>query len=328
MTPPRPRRKSRFRLWLGRLFLIAGCVCIGVWAASQVVPLFWQAWANRKFERAVRGVPPSRGAPAAPLETGRLIGRLSIPRLNLRSIVREGDDETTLSLALGHIPGTALPGQSGNIGIAGHRDTIFRALRGIRKDDLIRFETLSGTQTYQVDSTTIVKPDDVGVLASSGKPVLTLVTCYPFYYVGSAPDRFIVSAHQVGSAPPPAKSDLASLPQESAPVLRPAVLERPSSLDKASPAAHQRASKPASFEVLKGQGREIAPGISFGLTDTDPQTNRVYGWIFLAAEQRSILLRNQPISRPVVFYQDGHRRELFFTALSRDSVGGKLLSPQ
>lgn len=321
---PKTRRKSKPRLWLERALLIAGCLCIGVWGASRVIPLFWQAWANRAFDRAVRGIAPSPGrppSPAAPLETGRLVGRLSIPRLHLSSIVREGDDETTLSLALGHIPGTAFPGQSGNVGIAGHRDTLFRALRGIQKDDTIRFETLSGTETYQVDSTSIVKPDDVGVLASRGKPALTLVTCYPFYYVGSAPDRFIVSAHQVGgAAPPAADSDLASVPRQLQPRLRPGVLRTVA--DRTQGDAH------ADFDVSKGQARMIVPGISFGLTDTDPRTGRIYGWILLTQDQRSILLRNQPESRPVVFYQGERRRELLFTAVSRDSVRGKLLSPQ
>jgi sortase A len=324
MTPQRTRPKSRSRVWLERTLLIAGCACIGVWGASRVVPLLWQAWANRTFDREVHSVPPSHGLPAAPpapLETGHLVGRLSIPRLKLSSIVREGDDETTLSLALGHIPGTALPGQTGNVGIAGHRDTIFRALRGIKKDDLIRFETLSGTETYQVDSTSIVKPADVGVLASHGKPVLTLVTCYPFYYVGSAPDRFIVSAHEVGNGPPAPASDLASVPQESRRRLHsefhPAALKT---------VTRETGPSNATFEISKGEKRVIAPGISLGLTDTDPLTGRIYGWIWLAGEQRSILLRNRPESRPVVFSDGGHQLELFFTAVSGDSVRGKLLS--
>lgn len=313
----RTRKKSSFRKWLERGLLTAGCVCVGVWAASKVIPVFWQAWANRAFDRAVRNAPASPASPAAPLETGQLVGRLSIPRLNLSSIVREGDDETTLSLALGHIPGTALPGQTGNVGVAGHRDTIFRPLRLIRKGDLIRFETVSGTRVYQVDSTSIVKPDDVGVLASHGSPALTLVTCYPFYYVGSAPDRFIVSAHATGSAPAVSRSELVGMDEQTRPELHPAVLKTESR--PAAPASH-------TFEILKGQQQQIAPGISFGLTDVDPRSRRIYGWIWLARDQRSILLRDQRAANPVVFYQGGHERKLFITGLSRDSIQGKLLS--
>jgi sortase A len=112
--------------------------------------------------------------------------------------VREGDGEDTLSLALGHIPYTPMPGEDGNVGIAGHRDTIFRSLRDIRKNDLIIFETRKGKYAYRVEGTQIVKPDRVNVLKASYGRQLTLVTCYPFRYVGSAPDRFIVKARQVG----------------------------------------------------------------------------------------------------------------------------------
>jgi sortase A len=130
-----------------------------------------------------------------------VIGRLEIPRLNLSVMVREGADEGTLSRAVGHIPGTALPGKIGNVGLAGHRDTFFRALRNIREDDAIEFETVHGAYRYVVTSTKIVTPRDVSVLAASGGENLTLVTCYPFYYVGSAPKRFIVRAAQVATIP-------------------------------------------------------------------------------------------------------------------------------
>jgi sortase A len=108
-----------------------------------------------------------------------------------------------LSRAVGHIPGTALPGKLGNVGLAGHRDTFFRALRNIREDDAIEFETTHGKYRYIVKSTSIVAPRDVSVLQASGGENLTLVTCYPFYYVGSAPKRFIVHASQVTAIPRP-----------------------------------------------------------------------------------------------------------------------------
>ncbi len=129
-----------------------------------------------------------------------LIGRLRIPRLNVVAMVREGADSATLSHAIGHIPGTALPGKTGNVALAGHRDTIFRALRNIKRSDSIDLETDKGTFRYIVASTQIVNPKDVSVLAAGSGQSLTLVTCYPFYYVGSAPKRFIVRANQQESA--------------------------------------------------------------------------------------------------------------------------------
>lgn len=131
-----------------------------------------------------------------------LIGRISIPRLGVHGIVKEGVDDRTLRRAVGHVPGTALPGESGNVGLAAHRDTFFRGLKDVRKNDRIRIETPDGDYEYQVDSIRIVKPNDVEVLASTkDHRVLTLVTCYPFYYVGNAPKRFIVRATQVDVKP-------------------------------------------------------------------------------------------------------------------------------
>jgi len=127
-----------------------------------------------------------------------LIGRIEIPRLGLSAIVMEGTDKITLRRAVGHITGTALPGQPGNVGVAGHRDTFFRPLRNIRRNDTITLTTLLGEYRYRVVSTKIVDPHDVAVLDPSGNEVLTLVTCYPFYFVGSAPSRFIVRAERVG----------------------------------------------------------------------------------------------------------------------------------
>lgn len=145
-------------------------------------------------------VPPL--APVTPFAPDRgLIGRLTIPRLHLTAIVREGIAEKTLSVALGHIPGTALPGMRGNIALAGHRDTLFHPLQQIRRDDVIRLESLTGTYVYRVEKTEIVWPRNVSVLRVGPQPELTLVTCYPFYYVGAAPKRFIVIARQISVTP-------------------------------------------------------------------------------------------------------------------------------
>jgi sortase A len=112
-------------------------------------------------------------------------------------MILEGTDEQTLRRAVGHFPGTALPGQPGNVAIAGHRDTFFRALRNVRHDDEITLTTLNGSYSYLVDSAQVVAPEDTQVLDDSGGKVLTLVTCYPFYFVGPAPKRFIVRAHRI-----------------------------------------------------------------------------------------------------------------------------------
>ena len=136
-----------------------------------------------------------KGAPAA--ATDGLIGRIKIPRLLLSAVVVEGIGRTTLRRVVGHIPGTALPGQPGNVGLAGHRDTLFRPLKDLRIQDEIQFSTLRGDFKYVVESLIIVEPDNVAVLAPSQENELTLVTCYPFFYVGPAPRRFVVRARQV-----------------------------------------------------------------------------------------------------------------------------------
>jgi sortase A len=136
-----------------------------------------------------------KDAPAAAKDG--LIGRIEIPRLLLSAVVIEGVDRTALRRAVGHIPGTALPGQAGNVVVAGHRDTFFRGLKDLRTKDEIQFSTVKGNFKYEVESLKVVEPNNVGVLARSGQNVLTMVTCYPFYYLGSAPKRFIVRARQV-----------------------------------------------------------------------------------------------------------------------------------
>jgi sortase A len=227
-TPPRRRWLAGFE-WF---FLLVGLVALDtyVWVnASTTLSQAYQDWA---FDQTLRGQTPSmqgfvrdevswlfgsqREKVEAPEATAKLepmpqgkpplpssvIGRLEIPRLDMSVMVREGADGKTLHRAVGHIPGTALPGYAGNVALAGHRDTFFRALRNIKKDDTIELETENGTYRYLVESTEIVGPRDVGVLAASHGQTLTLVTCYPFYYIGSAPKRFIVRAAQVSPIPP------------------------------------------------------------------------------------------------------------------------------
>jgi sortase A len=142
--------------------------------------------------------PPASSKSPPVLAPGELIGRIEIARLDLSVIVAEGVDTLTLRRAVGHIPGTAMPGNPGNIGLAGHRDTFFRPLRNIQPNDVITLTTPAGEYRYRVVSARIVRPTDVGVLNPTGTEVLTLVTCYPFYFVGPAPNRFIVRAERVG----------------------------------------------------------------------------------------------------------------------------------
>lgn len=132
------------------------------------------------------------------LSEGDLIGRIKIPRVGVSALVLHGVGSRTLRRGVGHIPGTALPVMSGNVGLAGHRDSFFRGLKDIRKNDTIELTTLEGTFEYEVEWTKIVRPNDTHVLEEEDGAALTLVTCYPFYYVGSAPKRFIVRAHRVG----------------------------------------------------------------------------------------------------------------------------------
>lgn len=125
------------------------------------------------------------------------IGRMEIERLGLSTMVSEGTSRATLRRAVGHITGMALPGEGGNVGIAGHRDTFFRPLRNVRMDDVITLTTLEGEFRYRVVFMKVVTPEDVAVLDSTENEVLTLITCYPFYFVGPAPERFVIRADRI-----------------------------------------------------------------------------------------------------------------------------------
>ena len=195
--------------------LIFGLAAVDTFVWIHTSAELYQAYASWAFDQNLRGLEPTiphflaaelgwrrseaiERAPQAPVP-GRLqpapsvlVGRLQIPRLKLTAMIQEGADEAVLSRAVGHIPGTGVPGALGNVALAGHRDTFFRPLRNIRADDLITLDTAQGNYSYRVLSTEIVDPRDVSVLNASGGETLTLITCYPFYYVGSAPKRFVV----------------------------------------------------------------------------------------------------------------------------------------
>lgn len=130
-----------------------------------------------------------------PFPQGGLIGKLEISKISLSVVFREGTDPWTLNRSVGHIEKTALPWEPGNVGIAGHRDGFFRGLKNISRNDTVTLSTLKGNYLYRVDGLEIVDPEDTQVLRNRSQRTLTLVTCYPFYYVGDAPKRFVVSAH-------------------------------------------------------------------------------------------------------------------------------------
>jgi sortase A len=192
-------RVSRVVQWT---LALLGVWALSSWAAAHIRAKVYQAAQERKFSRTLRAkaaeAKPSTGeARAHSLTEGSAIGRLAIPRLGLSTMVIEGIGKRDLELAVGHIPGTAMPGEAGNAGIAGHRDTFFRPLRLIRENDALSVTTSSGEFRYRVVSTEIVRPDDVRVLYPTKTEMLTLVTCYPFYFVGAAPRRFIIRAQRI-----------------------------------------------------------------------------------------------------------------------------------
>jgi sortase A len=214
-TPARfPKRKAL--RWLEIALWVLAVAGLGIYASVYLERNLYQAYESWSFNRALRkeaaAVAPARSMdapdafaglkPKAPapekLAPGDLIGRIEIPEVGVSAMVVESTGADELRRAVGHIEGTALPGRNGNAAFAGHRDTFFRGLRNIKKDDRIEIVTLHGTYEYVVDSTEIVRPDDLAVLDPTNEPTLTLVTCYPFEYIGHAPKRFIVQAREAG----------------------------------------------------------------------------------------------------------------------------------
>lgn len=194
------------------ILIVVGIVLIGYWIGMRLDSWFGGASAVEEFEKARSNVLPME----LPVDTAlwaedRIeeyreslehdfdapLAVLRIPKIDLEVAVLEGTSELALNRGIGHIAGTPLPGEDGNIGIAGHRDGYFRGLKDIAIGDLIELETLAGPQDYAVTKLLIVEPPDVWVLDATEAPSITLVTCYPFYFVGSAPQRFIVRAEKV-----------------------------------------------------------------------------------------------------------------------------------
>jgi LPXTG-site transpeptidase (sortase) family protein len=188
--------------WLLRasqyFFFITGIVALGYVGFTLLDARIYQASAKRSLETQIQA--KNEHTPAGPkpvLKNGDVLGRMDIPRLGVSVAVLQGTNSRILRLGVGHIAGTALPGEPGNSGIAGHRDTFFRALKDVHPNDEIELQTANGHFHYQVDWAKVVAPNDTSVLKSSAESALTLVTCYPFYFVGPSPKRFVVRAHQL-----------------------------------------------------------------------------------------------------------------------------------
>ena len=174
------------------VFWAIGLACAGylLWIAAEA-----QVFHDRAVN--LSGAEPVSGQVAS----GAVIGRVAIPKLHLSVAVLEDDQSNSLLRGLGHVRGTAQLGGLGTVGLAGHRDTFLRPLRGIAPGMEIRATDAAGVYHYVVDSTEIVMPEAVDVLAIRSRPELTLITCYPFNYVGAAPKRFVVHAHLVSVSP-------------------------------------------------------------------------------------------------------------------------------
>ena len=192
--------------WLEGLLLLVAAVALGWYAVVKVDAAREQAALSSDLEsaRAAATAAADKSAAATPatrpgprivaIPAQSLIGRIEVPRLKLSAVAREGVDVRTLRGSVGHVPGTALPGAEGNAAFAAHRDTFFRPLERIQHGDEVVVTTPTGVHRYAVTGTRVVAPSEVSVLDATGGRQLTLVTCYPFNFVGNAPKRFIVQA--------------------------------------------------------------------------------------------------------------------------------------
>lgn len=233
MARPARSPRSTLLLWTERGLWIASALILLWVTVAWADGFIYQLWQGRQLEQALAAgsgeaapqapaeelpaeLPGDAGiesggdetAAAAPrlevgeptrLEVGEPVGRLLVPRLDLDVVVAHGSDARTLRRAAGHLPGSPLPVAGGNVAVAGHRDRHFRPLKDIEVGDEIEMVTPDGSFRYQVEWMRVLDPDDVWVLHPTTEPALTLVTCYPFYYVGSAPDRFVVRARRVAA---------------------------------------------------------------------------------------------------------------------------------
>lgn len=212
----RSRTAGLLRSYHVRRLLVAALITAGVIQLAIVGLAYVRSWLLERETRPVStrtevpGATLARAAAAreAAVRSGT-IGHLEIPRLGLEAPVVEGIDTRSLLGGVGHVPASAFPGERDNLALAGHRDTHFAPLRDIERGDRIRIDTPDGEFVYVVDSTLIVPPTRGDLIEPTGKPTITLVTCYPFHWMGPAPKRFVVRGHVV------AETTAAELPQRS-----------------------------------------------------------------------------------------------------------------
>lgn len=178
------------RTTLERALVAVGVICLAWYGFVAMEGVQARRAVERALEAPSSPAPPADGA-------SRVVGMLEIPRIGLSTPVLVGDDDATLRAAAGLLPDTARPWQDGNAAIAGHRDKQFALLRYVRAGDRIRLSTPHGHFEYDVVSTRVVKPDDLSVLERGATASLTLITCHPFLYVGTAPDRYVVRANRL-----------------------------------------------------------------------------------------------------------------------------------
>jgi sortase A len=197
--------------WIERSLLAFG-LALGLWCAVILVRAHQtQTMPPPKVTVTQTVLPGTTTSPPALVPApapGTWVARLEVPSVRLATTVLEGTDDGTLSRGSGHIEDTPFPGQTGNVGIAGHRDTVFRPLRRIQLGDEMKLTTADRVYHYKISKTLIVTPDDVYVLDPTAQPTLTLVTCYPFDFIGHAPRRFIVQAALVSDEARVAGSDI------------------------------------------------------------------------------------------------------------------------
>ena len=191
--------------WLNRALVVLGVVCLVFYSAATVSTWRYQRDAKAAVSQMIANPVAASGkaAPVAPrvLKKGDLIGRVDIPRINLSAAIAEGDDDTTLGKAVGHLPDTPMPWhRRGNVAFAAHRDGLFRKLEHVRIGDLVHVVTIRGEFHYRVTNTQIVDPSELSVLKPTKTPTVTLITCYPFSFVGNAPRRFVVQAEMADVA--------------------------------------------------------------------------------------------------------------------------------
>jgi sortase A len=283
--------------WIERILIVFGVACLGYYGYVAASAASFQREQRQRFEqvrleappprqpgvprtdlpgdaghteRAIMSVSDERSLPLSADGAHAVVGLLEIPRLGISTPVVSGDDDQALDIAVGHLPDTPLPWQPGNSAVAAHRDGLFRPLKNVRAGDRIVVRTTRGDLEYQVRETKIVRPTDVSVLAPLDADALTLITCYPFNYIGSAPQRFIVHAIRTpgdtaadGLLPSRSVASLARYSTATArPIVRSAPANTAASLRRPSAPARSLRAKKAAPTTVRASRRADASTVA------------------------------------------------------------------